>query len=196
MRIACTCIDSGGHHTQSVYAYAKKRNLSRIFAIKGSPVAGKPIISKPSRTGKLNVKLFSIGTDTAKEMIYSRLRITEPGAGYCHFPSSRDEEYFKQLTAEKVVTRYHKGFPVRMWEKKPGQRNEALDCRVYAIAALNILNPNLELLADKMRESMTPVNDQGEDENEDSNAIYDRFRAKQPWSVKYPKKTGGFVKNW
>ncbi|KJV81250.1 phage terminase large subunit family protein [Rickettsia hoogstraalii str. RCCE3] len=92
----------------------------------------------------MRVKLFSIGTDTAKEMIYSRLKITELGAGYCHFPVKYDEQYFKQLTAEKCVTRYHKGFPVRKWEKPSGKRNEALDCRVYATAALHILNPDLE----------------------------------------------------
>jgi phage terminase large subunit GpA-like protein len=100
----------------------------------------------------MRVKLFSIGTDTAKELIYSRLKITEPGAGYCHFPAHYDETYFKQLTAEKVVTRYNKGFPVRKWEKPQGRRNEALDCRVYALAALHIINPNLELLAVKMQE--------------------------------------------
>jgi phage terminase large subunit GpA-like protein len=152
LRIACTCIDSGGHHTQSVYAYCKKRQLRRIFAVKGSSIAGKALVSRPSIANRMRVKLFSIGTDTAKELIYSRLKITEPGAGYCHFPAHYDETYFKQLTAEKVVTRYNKGFPVRKWEKPQGRRNEALDCRVYALAALHIINPNLELLAVKMQE--------------------------------------------
>lgn len=151
LRIACTFIDSGGHHTQSVYAYCKKRQLRRVFAIKGSSIPGKPIVSRPSISNRLRVKLFSIGTDTAKEMLYSRFKITEPGAGYCHFPSHYDEQYFKQLTAEQVVTRYHKGFPVRRWEKPKGRRNEALDCRVYALAALHILNPDLDLLARKMQ---------------------------------------------
>jgi phage terminase large subunit GpA-like protein len=152
LRIACACIDSGGHHTQSVYAYCKKRQLRRIFAVKGSSIAGKAMVSRPSIANRMRVKLFSIGTDTAKELIYSRLKITEPGAGYCHFPVHYDETYFKQLTAEKVVTRYNKGFPVRKWEKPQGRRNEALDCRVYALAALHIINPNLELLAVKMQE--------------------------------------------
>ena len=55
-----------------------------------------------------------------------------PGA--CHFPQY-GEEYFKQLTAERLVTRIVKGFPRGSWEKEPGHRNEALDCRVYARAA-------------------------------------------------------------
>ena len=34
-----------------------------------------------------------------------------------------------------------------MWVLKKGKRNEALDCRVYGLAALHILNPNLDALA-------------------------------------------------
>ena len=45
----------------------------------------------------------------------------------------------KQLTAEKQVIRYVKGFPVREWVKKSSARNEALDCTVYAYAALQRL---------------------------------------------------------
>lgn len=148
--VACTCVDSGGHHTQGVYYYCKKRQLRRVFAIKGSSVTGKPLVSRPSRNNKLRVKLFMVGVDTAKEMVYSRLKIEEPGAGYCHFPVGRDEEYFKQLTAEKVFTRYVRGFPKRVWEKPAGRRNEALDCRVYALTALHILNPNLERIAARL----------------------------------------------
>jgi phage terminase large subunit GpA-like protein len=58
-----------------------------------------------------------------------------PGA--CHYPQY-GEEYFKQLTAERLVTRIVKGFPRGSWEKEPGRRNEALDCRVYARAAAAI----------------------------------------------------------
>jgi len=93
-----------------------------------------------------------VGADTAKEMVYSRLRITEPGPGYCHFPSHYNEDYFKQLTSERVVIKYRKGHPMRVWEKPSHQRNEALDCRVYALAALYILNPNLQKLSQDIEE--------------------------------------------
>ena len=43
------------------------------------------------------------------------------------------------LVAEKQLTRYVKGFPVRDWVLKSGQRNEALDCAVYSYAALQFL---------------------------------------------------------
>lgn len=150
LNIACICVDSGGHHTQDVYAYVKKRQLQRVFAIKGASQAGKPLIGKWSRNNSLRIKLFPVGTDTAKQIIYSRLHITEPGAGYCHFPAHYEEEYFRQLTAERVITRFNKGFPVRAWEKPPGVRNEALDCRVYGFAALHILNPNLAALSEEL----------------------------------------------
>ncbi|MDX1949903.1 MAG: phage terminase large subunit family protein [Rickettsiales bacterium] len=146
LNISCTCIDSGGHHTQAVYDYVKNNNTRRVFAVKGSSQAGKPIVGKPILAGKQRAKLFSVGVDTAKEVIYSRLKITKLGAGYCHFPITRGSEYFKQLTAEKQVTRYVKGFAKREWIKVR-TRNEALDCRVYSLAALQILNPDFELLA-------------------------------------------------
>ena len=54
-----------------------------------------------------------------------------------HFPKSLPEDFFKQLTAEKAITKFTKGFPKREWVKT-SDRNEALDMFVYAIAALNI----------------------------------------------------------
>ena len=92
---------------------------------------------RPSRNNKGRVNLFTVGVDTAKEAIYSRLRgVKEPGPGYCHFPLDRDVSYFEQLTAEKKRVRYSKDFPVHYWWKPDGKRNEALDIRVYAYAAL------------------------------------------------------------
>ena len=48
-----------------------------------------------------------------------------------------DTEYFRQLTAERVVTRFEKGRPIRSWQpRRDGERNEALDTFVYGSAAL------------------------------------------------------------
>jgi phage terminase large subunit GpA-like protein len=47
-------------------------------------------------------------------------------------------DFFKQLTAERQLTKYNKGgFAVRTWVKKAGERNEALDLTVYAYARCN-----------------------------------------------------------
>lgn len=149
MIVRATCIDSGGHHTQAVYKYVAPREGKRIYAIKGVGGEGRPIIGKPSKNNIGKIKLFPVGVDTAKLLLFSRFRISEPGPGYCHFPVGREDEYFKQLTAEKIATRYHKGFAKREFVKTR-TRNEALDVRVYAMSALSLLNVNLTSLAKTM----------------------------------------------
>jgi phage terminase large subunit GpA-like protein len=50
-------------------------------------------------------------------------------------PSWADSEWLKQLTAEQLVTvKGKRGFARLEWQKLR-ERNEALDCRVYARAA-------------------------------------------------------------
>lgn len=133
--VSAACIDTG-FHTQKVYEFAGPRFRRGVYAIKGTSRPGTPIWSrKPSKQDKGRVRLFTIGVDAAKDLIYQRLGQTTEGPGYCHFPVGRDFTYFEMLTAEKVKTRYSKGFPQRVYELPGGKRNEALDCRVYAYAA-------------------------------------------------------------
>ena len=146
MVLRSACIDSGGHYTQQVYNYTRTRAGKRIFAIKGIGGEGKPIVGRPSKNNIGKINLFPVGTDTAKELVYSRLKITDEGEGYCHFPTGRSDEYFRMLTAEKKMTKYFKGRPKREWVKIR-TRNEALDCRVYATAALALLNVNMDAVA-------------------------------------------------
>lgn len=152
--IRAVCVDSGGHYTNSVYAYAKKNAGRRVFAIKGVGGEGRPIVSRPSKNNIGKCPLFPIGVDTTKDLLFARLRINEVGAGYIHFSDILNEEYFRQLTAEKIVTKYHRGFKKRIFQKiRP--RNEALDCFVYAIAAYAIIGININALAE--REARGPV---------------------------------------
>ena len=141
--IACSAIDTGGHHTQAVYEFCTRHSMRRVMAIKGTSQTGRPIMGRPTTSNRMKVPLWPVGTDTAKEWIMSRLQIHEPGAGYCHFPATREEEWFKQLVSERRVTRYYKGVARMEWVKNR-TRNEGLDCRVYALAALKILNPDLQ----------------------------------------------------
>lgn len=158
MRIACATIDSGGMHTQIVYNYCKPQNrpIDRFYAIKGKDGEGRPIANPRDAIGyPARRKVLIIGVDTAKSSVYSHLDIEEPGPAYCHFPNlpEYNEEYFKQLTAEKVITKMSKGFPVRVWQKiRP--RNEALDIRSYNFAALEILNPDLKVVSMQARKNM------------------------------------------
>ena len=186
MIVRSTCVDSGGHHTRAVYNYAKTRAGHRVFAIKGVGGEGKPIVGRPSKNNIGKVPLYAIGVDTAKELHYARLRIDEPGAGFCHFQAKRDDEYFRQLTAEKQVIKYHKGYPTRTWIKTR-TRNEALDVRVYAIAAFHILNVNMDSIA---RRFYANVNGRTVPEKE--------MKLAQPHPL-VPKKRpskGGFANNW
>lgn len=141
--VLATFIDSGGHHTQAVYAYARDHRHANVFPIKGHSVPGRAILGKPSdqdinthgRRLKRGVKLWPLGVDTAKAEIYGRLRIGEPGPGYVHLSRHLPGEVFEQLTSERLVTRYIKGHARLEWVKPNGKRNEALDCAVYALAA-------------------------------------------------------------
>ena len=149
LKISCICIDSG-YATDNVYKFCKGKEERRIFATKGSGTVGIPIISMPSKRNKYKIKLFHIGTDTAKLSIYSRLKMEDFGAGYMHFPLERDSEYFAQMCAEEIRTKYTRGYPHRIWRQKRA-RNEALDCRVNALTALAILNPNYEKIAESFK---------------------------------------------
>ena len=148
IRISATCIDSGGHHSQKVYSFTKPRQGRRIFAIKGASVAGKPIVSKPTFVGKNQTALYSVGTDTAKENIFARLN-AEDDETTLHFPFDLGEEYFKQLTAEKRITKWIRGRKSLAW-KQIRPRNEALDVTVYNFAAIYILNPNFDVIEDRL----------------------------------------------
>lgn len=137
--IRAAAIDSGGHHTDAVYAFVKPRQRRHVYAIKGYSEGGRPIWPlRPSKTNKRGVKLFSIGTDTAKDVIFSRLRRSTPGPAYMNFPTGTTDEYFAQLTGEKKVRELVGGRPVYRY-KKIRPRNEALDLEVYNLAALQSL---------------------------------------------------------
>jgi phage terminase large subunit GpA-like protein len=148
--ITSVCIDSGGHHTNEVYKFTKERWERRVWAIKGKGGQDVPYIRDPSKNNRAKTPLFIIGVDAGKSLIYQRLKHETKGPNYCHFPLNEEagytEEYFKGLTAEQMVVRFRKGRPTIMWEiKDPKQkRNEPLDLRNYATAALEITNPTLK----------------------------------------------------
>lgn len=136
-------IDSGGHYTQAVYAFAER--TPRCVAIKGVEGKGKPMVGRPMKNTIGNARVLPLGVDTIKEIVAARLRIHDPDkAGYCAFPSNDDygDEYFRGLTAEELRTTYTRGFPVQRWTKIR-TRNEPFDLRVYNTAAMEMLNVDL-----------------------------------------------------
>jgi phage terminase large subunit GpA-like protein len=149
MSIRAACIDSGGHHTQEVYKFCGERAGRRVMAIKGRAGALPIWPTKLSRKKlKHGASLHIIGVDTAKDVIHSSLSVIDPDLPkYVAFSAGLPEDYFGQLVAERRVPKVNKsGFTTRTWVKKSGDRNEALDCFVYALAALKMLEsmkPNL-----------------------------------------------------
>lgn len=140
--VAAACFDSG-FRTQAVYDFVRTRERRRVFATKGKEGPSRAIWDKKVRRGGKNKdkgRFRLVGTDAAKDALQAYLRVTRPGPKYCHFPLERDPDYFAQLTAEKRTKgRDRRGREVVQWTCPDGRRNEALDCRVLALAALHSL---------------------------------------------------------
>lgn len=156
MRVDRWCWDAGGHYADEVAEESRKHGVHWVIPIFGASTYGKQIANFPKRK-KNGVYKTEVGTDNAKELIFSRLRIDvaqpwTPTPGCVHFPINDlicDEEEFKQITSEKKKSVMAKGVRVLRWVAF--RRNEALDCFVYALAALRIsqlrFGLNLDLLA-------------------------------------------------
>lgn len=137
MHIAAAAVDSG-NWSKHVYEFCTPRHARRIWATKGSSIRSAPLWPRrPARPKHGRPPLYLVGVDAAKEIIVARLSIEEVGPGYSHFPTDRDLDYFSMLTSERPVRRFVKGVAIREWKKAPHARNEGLDCRVYALAALH-----------------------------------------------------------
>jgi phage terminase large subunit GpA-like protein len=149
MPILQLAVDSG-YATTEVYEWARHQG-GRVVVIKGDQRSG-AILGAPSPIevgplgGKVRrgVRVWPVNSGMAEEELYRWLRLDgltdeeiEQGVpfppGFCHFPRY-SEEYFKQITAEQLVTKLVKGYKRMEWQKMR-ERNEALDCRVYARAA-------------------------------------------------------------
>jgi phage terminase large subunit GpA-like protein len=142
MRIQSGLIDSG-FATSQVYRYTRTRRHLRVYASKGVGGEGIKVLGKPTLQGKERVILYAIGVDEAKrEFLRSQILEIEPGPGYVHLPDWLTSDQVAQLVAEKRVRRFHRGKVSYEWMKKmPDAPNEALDCRIYARAALEQLGP-------------------------------------------------------
>lgn len=156
VRVVAAAIDTR-HKTKSVRQYCKSRAARRVYAVMGTPIQGAAIVS-PRFNKFFRMWTYSIGTDGLKDSLYSRLQIEDVGPRYCHFPLAPDynEEFFKQLTAEVVKHKYERGQLRRVYVKTR-ERNEALDKRVYALAAFEILRPNMDALMARQKAAAKPV---------------------------------------
>lgn len=139
LHVAAVAIDSGGHRTGQVVAFSAARLNRRVWAIKGRGGPGVPPWPrrppKPKRQGIAPVHI--VGVDAVKSTLMARLRLDEMnGPGVAHFPDDRDHQWFAGLLAERAVRKWRRGVARIEWVPDPSIRNEPLDCRVYATAAL------------------------------------------------------------
>lgn len=147
LAIEASAIDTGGHFTHQAYNFCRTRVRAGIHAVKGDSRQGQPVKGRSSlqdvnhkgKVVKRGVKLWMVGTDTAKDLIYGRLQVTQEGPGYLHFSTALPGEFYEQLTSEvRVLQKTAAGEQYR-WVKRQ-QRNEVLDCTVYAMFAAHTLD--------------------------------------------------------
>jgi phage terminase large subunit GpA-like protein len=139
MQVRMLAVDSG-YNTMEVYAWARQYPLSRVIAIKGQDSGG-ALINVRGRRPVHGYKVWPVVGGIAKGELYGFLQLEPPAAGkpfppgWCHWPQY-DEDYFRQLTAEHLISRRNRrGYVVQAWALIPGRENHTLDCRVYARAA-------------------------------------------------------------
>ena len=165
LKLSITFVDSGGLRTQDVYKQCRARLGKRVFAIKGQGGDGVPFTRPPTKVkqvvdGKMigQLWLYSLGVDAGKADVMNNVKVQEPGPKYCHFPLDRgyNSQYFEGLLSEKLVQKTTNGRTRWAWEKIAEHiRNEPLDCRVYALAAFRVLDPDLDAVSARLRANTT-----------------------------------------
>ena len=149
MQSVLGCIDHGGHYSKEVSRISKKQPLY-LIPTKGRSTYGQQIVHMPRQRNDAGVFLSLIGTDTAKDLLYRRLQITDPGPGFIHWPQTDDfgVEYFQQFAGEVRKPKIVGGRKRWVWVKRRA-RNEAWDVAVLNLAAIHIAQQRFGLSLDK-----------------------------------------------
>lgn len=145
-------VDSG-YLTQTVYAQCAKRGWMAIKGVSGPrPIVMESKYRPPN--WKEGAKLWSVGVDSAKEWLYSRLPSTEPGPDAIRIADSVTEEDLAQLLNEHRVGKLVGGRIKYSWQKRdPKGRSEMLDVVLYAAAGLLKAGPcDWDRIKDRLKE--------------------------------------------
>lgn len=142
---------SDGQTNDAVYHYVRSRRHRgvKLMAIKGkfeintdreivTPPKKIDLSNNNTKAARYGLQVFIVGTGKAKDLIDGRLKLTGNGPGRMHWYDSVRDDYYEQITSEiKAPSRQRSG--KKVWQKKSGVRNEALDCEVYALHAARVL---------------------------------------------------------
>ena len=139
IKARCGIVDSG-YLTDEVYQFSRRAGLHFAIPGKGSNQLNQPIATLPRRLHRDHrVHICYVGTSAAKDVLFNRLHLEGEGPGRCHWPDTEpyDAEYFSQLGGEEKRPVKRRGRTVMAWTQCYA-RVEALDCRVYALAAIRL----------------------------------------------------------
>ncbi|MBS3958274.1 MAG: phage terminase large subunit family protein [Xanthomonadaceae bacterium] len=168
-RIHAFAIDSGGHHTDAVYAFAHSLRRYRVHAIKGASQRERSIDNGNTRVGyrwngrveKHGPMLWIVGTNLAKDRFAARLTVSSPGPGYVHLCRDASDEWFKQLAGEVRAVRRQAGGTETRWTPAR-KRTEVKDCVTYAIwleERLDLWAPGKHRWWDALERAVQPEDD-------------------------------------
>jgi len=140
-------IDAGDGQTMNrVTAFCTPRTRAKVLAIKGAP-GNRPPIERAGSNTKTGARLWIVGVDTVKAQLFGRLARGRSIRLSADLPRS----WHEQAASERLVVRYRRGQPTRIFERIPGRRAEALDCLTYATAVRAILAPDWANRRDGLR---------------------------------------------
>jgi phage terminase large subunit GpA-like protein len=135
----------GNAWTEDVWAWARRHPQNRVIMVRGVGAETAPLIArvaardrkKDGKPRKYSRRFFNIAVSVLKMALTRNLPKTDPlERGHIAFPRGLEDEYFRQLTAERRKEEKRKdGFVAYKWVKDPNQANEALDTMNQAEAA-------------------------------------------------------------
>lgn len=146
--IMATAIDAGGHRTEAVKDFVRRKLIKRPIAIFGAVPNNAPVLSRAKaqdvnwkgRTDKRGVHIHHVGTVAIKHVFYGRLSTDgdkEVDKRLLHFSDQFEAPFYAGLTSETYDPRKNR------FVNKRGARNEPLDTWVYAYAAAH--HPELRM---------------------------------------------------
>ena len=160
LKIVSSAIDMR-HKPHKVRAFVQQAGVARVFPVYGVS-SSVPVLVTTRFNKHYRLRTFAVNGKLAKDTIYARLKVTEPGPRYMHFPKGQgyNEEYFLQLTAEVLKQKKVRGVVIEAYEKVR-DRNEGLDIRVYYLAEIDILKPAITHIAKQLKKGLAAENPEG-----------------------------------